>query len=112
MKGKNGIVDFSRARVSRKKVSPGRYGGNIAFFFGLIQGRIHVCNPKDLWRTSTFSAPQRRTDDPYESVGARWRGKFDPLGAILIIICAKELLLYRRILHRDFVFSPKILKIS
>ena len=36
MKGKNGIVDFSRARVSRKKVSPGRYGGNIAiFFFGL-----------------------------------------------------------------------------
>ena len=38
MKGKNGIVDFSRARVSRKKVSPGRYGGNIAiFFFGLIR---------------------------------------------------------------------------
>ena len=36
MKGKNGIVDFSRARVSRKKVSPGRYGGNIAFFFGLM----------------------------------------------------------------------------
>ena len=33
MKGKNGIVDFSRARVSRKKVSPGRYGGNIAIFF-------------------------------------------------------------------------------
>ena len=38
MKGKNGIVDFSRARVSRKKVSPGRYGGNIAIFlFGLIK---------------------------------------------------------------------------
>ena len=36
VKGKNGIVDFSRARVSRKKVSPGRYGGNIAIFFGLV----------------------------------------------------------------------------
>ena len=38
MKGKNGIVGFSRARVSRKKVSPGWYGGNIAIFFGLIVG--------------------------------------------------------------------------
>ena len=36
MKGKNGIVDFSRARVSRKKVSPGRYGGNIAIFFSAL----------------------------------------------------------------------------
>ena len=26
---------------------------------------------------------------------------FDPLGAILILICAKEVLLYRRILHKD-----------
>ena len=67
----------------------------------MAQGGIHVCNPKDLWRTSTFSAPQRRTYDPYESVGARWRGKSDPLGALLIIVCAKGLLLYRRILHKD-----------
>ena len=29
-------MEFSRARVSRKKVSPGRYGGNIAFFSALL----------------------------------------------------------------------------
>ena len=44
MKGKNGIVDFSRARVSRKKVSPGRYGGNIAIFFGLIPNFMFLSN--------------------------------------------------------------------
>ena len=77
------LVPVSYEAVSYKK----------ALIYIVSQGGIHVCNPKDLWRTSTFPAPQRRTDDPYESVGARWRGKFDPLGAILIIICAKELLL-------------------
>ena len=33
MRRKNGIVDFSCARVSRKIISPGRYGGNICIFF-------------------------------------------------------------------------------
>ena len=40
------------------------------------QSGIHVYYPKDLWRTQTFFAPQWRTDDPYETVGAHWRGFF------------------------------------